>query len=432
MDPVQLPQEEVLSLIVGQLASYGYSQLAQLVAEQTGITIDLMPNNKLSEWLYLGKEQYSDYDDDDNRSIEDINGQDYKAEDIESKDNLLDNVADQSIAPKPLPYYQQLYYTQHRGPCRTAAFSRDGRLAATGSADSTIKVLDVGRMKRKSDDNEKPVIRTFYDHTAPIKDVSFHPNGAVLASCSEDMTIKLFDLKKKGTKRSFRHIQESHTPNSIHFHPSGDYLVSGTDDVVARIYDVKTMQCYIPSTSRIDSHQGPINYVRYSHNGATFITASSDGSVKLWDTVSGRCVRTFEHVHKGRPVSSAQISKNGKYVLTAGKDSTVRLWEVATGRSMLEYVGGKHSRESLRVAFTWNEDYVLAGDDSSNSVFCWDARTGVFLKRVQGFNNTVRCIATSPVDGGFLACSEDFRARYFVLSTGPDAGPGGESSVKDT
>lgn len=32
------------------------------------------------------------------------------------------------------------YVTSHKGPCLTAAFSRDGKLAASGSADSCIKV----------------------------------------------------------------------------------------------------------------------------------------------------------------------------------------------------------------------------------------------------------------------------------------------------
>ena len=33
------------------------------------------------------------------------------------------------------------YVTSHKGPCLTAAFSRDGKLAASGSADCSIKVM---------------------------------------------------------------------------------------------------------------------------------------------------------------------------------------------------------------------------------------------------------------------------------------------------
>jgi cleavage stimulation factor subunit 1 len=53
-----------------------------------------------------------------------------------------------------------------------------GKFVATGSADTSIKLLDVGKMKsynqNKSEHGEdfapaRPVIRTFYDHTQVIE-----------------------------------------------------------------------------------------------------------------------------------------------------------------------------------------------------------------------------------------------------------------------
>lgn len=112
------------------------------------------------------------------------------------------------LEPKAAPEFTQLYFTQHKGPCRTAMFSPDGRFAATGSHDSSLKLLDVHKMKNRSGDvGDKPVIRALYDHTEPVNDLSFHPNGLVLASCSNDQSIKLFDLSKSGVKRAFRYLQ---------------------------------------------------------------------------------------------------------------------------------------------------------------------------------------------------------------------------------
>jgi cleavage stimulation factor subunit 1 len=69
---------------------------------------------------------------------------------------------------------------------RAAAFNQDGTLIATGSADTSLKVLDAQAIIRQhSEANEdKKVIKTLYDHTGPVNEVKFHPNGAVLASCS--------------------------------------------------------------------------------------------------------------------------------------------------------------------------------------------------------------------------------------------------------
>lgn len=92
-------------------------------------------------------------------------------------------------------------------------FSPDGRFAATGSHDSSLKLLDVSKIKNRSGDTgDKPVIRALYDHLEPVNDLSFHPNGLVLASCSNDQSIKLFDLSKSGVKRAFRYLQVSTAP----------------------------------------------------------------------------------------------------------------------------------------------------------------------------------------------------------------------------
>ena len=65
--------------------------------------------------------------------------------------------------------YEVTYVTTHKGPALTTTFSNDGKLAATGSADSSIKVLDVEAMMTKTalghQQDLHPVIRTLYDHS---------------------------------------------------------------------------------------------------------------------------------------------------------------------------------------------------------------------------------------------------------------------------
>lgn len=75
--------------------------------------------------------------------------------------------------------------TSDYSPYWLAAFSDDGNFIATGSQDTSLKVLDATViMSRDTSGDEKKVIKTLYDHTGPVNEVAFHPNGAVLASCS--------------------------------------------------------------------------------------------------------------------------------------------------------------------------------------------------------------------------------------------------------
>ncbi|KAG0741659.1 hypothetical protein G6F57_009320 [Rhizopus arrhizus] len=411
-----MTENEVLSLIIGQLVAYGYSAVAQSVANATGASSDLMPSSKLSELLQLAKEKMEEEESDGEFSNKSMDHDSAAADETGTSTNYLsgfDAESMQNAQPKAAPEFVQNYFTQHKGSCRIASFSYDGRFAATGSNDASLKLLDVSKMQnRTGDSGDKPVVRTLYDHADAVNDLSFHPNGIVLASCSNDQSIKLFDLSKSGVKRAFRYLQDASPVNSISFHPSGDFLLAGTKDSAVRVYDVRTLQCYTNS-SAANVHQGSISQIRYSKTGKIFATSSLDGSVRIWDSVSSQCIKAFENAHSGAAVSSVRISKNEKYVLTAGLDSTMRLWEISSGNVIMEYKGHENRAHILQPTFSYNEGFVFIGDEASTSVFCWDTQTGALVKKITGHNDLVRCVAASPNDNGIITCSEDYRARYY-------------------
>lgn len=125
---------------------------------------------------------------------------------------------------------------------------------------------------------------------------------------------------------------------SISFHPSGDFLLVGTQHPTLRLYDVNTFQCFV-SCNPLDQHTDAICSVSYNPGANTYVTCSKDGSIKLWDGISNRCVSTFEKAHDGAEVCSAVFSKNSKYILSSGKDSVAKLWEISTGRTLVKYTG---------------------------------------------------------------------------------------------
>jgi len=86
---------------------------------------------------------------------------------------------------------------------------------------------------------------------------------------------------------------------------------------------------------------------------------------------------------------------------------------------------------SLQPTMTYNEEYVMVGDEGSTDVLCWDTRTGVLLKRlpgtymtlcsiklintdrlnskfITGQNNNVRCVVASPIDDAYLTCRYEY------------------------
>ena len=61
-----------------------------------------------------------------------------------------------------------------------------------------------------------------------------------------------------------------------------------------------------------DQHKGPITSLNYSPSNQVYVSSSKDGDIRIWDTVSNRCVAVFPKAHDGHEICSAAFSRNGK------------------------------------------------------------------------------------------------------------------------
>ncbi|KAK8499703.1 hypothetical protein V6N12_041608 [Hibiscus sabdariffa] len=76
---------------------------------------------------------------------------------------------DTKCSTKSFPKPETRHLSEHKNISRCARFSTDGRFVATGSADTSIKLFDISKIKQmmlpdSKDGPVRPVIRTFYDH----------------------------------------------------------------------------------------------------------------------------------------------------------------------------------------------------------------------------------------------------------------------------
>jgi WD40 repeat protein len=266
-------------------------------------------------------------------------------------------------------------------------------LGVTATAGGTAAYL-----RTRADDGPGPTILD--GHSAAVLAVAWSPKGTMLATCSGDQTVRLWD---PATHRQLGDPLTGHTGWvwSLAWSPDEKMLATagGEGDLTVRLWDVAGgQQLGVPLTG----HTAGLWSVSWSSTGAALATASSDRTARIWNPTTHRQV--------GEPLTdpsdgvwSVAWSPNGETLATTGgdKDPTIRLWDSATRRQL----GGPLTGHSGGVrAVAWSPDgKTLASASTDDTVRLWDPITrqqvGVPLT---GHTNWVNGLAWNP-DGKTLA-----------------------------
>jgi len=107
--------------------------------------------------------------------------------------------------------------------------------------------------------------------------------------------------------------------------------------------------------------------VQFHPNSNYIATGSSDRSVRLWDCVTGNCVRLMTG-HKGT-VSALCFSIDGRFIASGGADKKVLIWDLAHGHLLAELTG--HVMTVCSLAFS-RDGTVLATASLDSSIQLWD------------------------------------------------------------
>jgi hypothetical protein len=115
--------------------------------------------------------------------------------------------------------------------------------------------------------------------------------------------------------------------NNVAFSPNGKILASGSDDHTIRLWDVVHRQPFGPP---LTGHRDFVESVAFSPDGKLLASGSDDKTIGLWDVASGRLLHTLRG-HTGT-VRSVAFSPNGTMLASGSDDKTIGLWDVASGR----------------------------------------------------------------------------------------------------
>lgn len=263
-------------------------------------------------------------------------------------------------------------------------------ICVSGSEDGTIKVWD-----HESGD----YIRTLKGHTNTINDLSFCPTGTHLASCSTDLSIKLWDVSSYACLRTLR--GHDHTISAIRFLP----------------------KLGLETTAQSKTGTG----VDAALAGSVHVlSASRDGTVKLWDVETGFCDHTFgDHTDWVRTLTVRR--SDGSVWASSGNDQAILVYDSVTKQKISELRGHEHVVESI--AFICEEylkakapnkhlemarDYLCSGS-RDRTVRLWKLSENACVGVFKAHENWVRSVLIHPSGNYLISSSDDKTIRVFDI-----------------
>jgi U3 small nucleolar RNA-associated protein 13 len=209
-----------------------------------------------------------------------------------------------------------------------AARNGGGAFCMTASRDRTLKkwclpgATELEEAAMSQTPVELRVHASVRAHEKDINIVSVAPNDSLVATGSQDKTVKLWrstDLRLEGTLKGHKRGVWD-----CQFSPHDRVIATGSGDRTVKLWSLADYSC----VRTFQGHTASALRVRFLSSGLQLMSSGADGLIKLWTIRTNECEATLDgHVDK---VWAMDLSPVNGTLISGGADSKLVVWRDTT------------------------------------------------------------------------------------------------------
>ncbi|ELS02079.1 WD40 repeat-containing protein [Xenococcus sp. PCC 7305] len=263
----------------------------------------------------------------------------------------------------------------------------DSATLATADTVGNIKIWRIN-----PENNQQELIDILSEQEETINQLAYSQDGKMLASASADNTVKIWDTASRELITTLQVSREQSISqlgvNSIVFSQDRNLLISGNEDQTITIWDLTTNEII----ANLEEHSDRIKTIILSPDNKFIVSAGDDQTIKIWN-IQGDLLQTIEAHNLA--INSLQFSNDGTVLASASSDNTIKLWQVKSSGNIdpqpLQILSG-HQNGITSLVFSKNGNLLVSGG-GDRTVKLWRTQEGTLLKTLQGHSSKVTSVS---------------------------------------
>lgn len=278
----------------------------------------------------------------------------------------------------PNPYLVRTISAHSQG-VNGIALSSDGSLLASVSDDETVKVWEV---------SSGELVRTLTGHNQSVTACAINPKSKAIASISESGSVRIWGLPS-GKLRPTREYR-------IVIGYDGRLVVKKLKDVERRVLEVTRKDLVAKLL-----HPGRAMACAIDDNDKVILAAAEKETIYVWNMTTGADLCSLNNETQ---ITACAIRKDGTQILTGSISGTLSLWDVASGTLLCVHSGNESAVTACAIS---DDGKILISGSEDGTVNTREALTGKLLQTLYAHGSSIKGFALTGEQGLMVSAAID-------------------------